>query len=243
MVEKEHIFLTIDQALQAICNDFRQYNPQIMLFCGIIRLISNGDTVVTRDRKKNGAWISTGGHQNMRWMDGPELVDYLCETVTTADLNSERLSAVCARVFQTHAFPDIHPETGQAGIRVETGMEEFHCLQCGRCCRSLDYSKELTAQDVAKWQALGRTDILKWVGVFKGHGHKTAYRIWMIPGTTQPARECPFFQKMPSENRWTCRIHDVKPAICRQYPASRKHAVMTGCPGFERTSRNKWKEW
>ncbi len=238
-MEKEHIFLTIDQALEAICNDFRQYEPQIMLFCVIIRLISDGNTVVMREREKNGAWVSMSGRQNMQWMDGPELVEYVCKTVTTANLDPERLSAVCARVFHSSAFPAAHPETGQAGIRLETGMEDFHCRQCGRCCRSLDYSRELTAQDVAKWQAMGRTDILEWVGVFEGHGHQKAYRIWMIPGTTQPTEKCPFLHKVPSENRWACRIHEVKPAICRQYPASRKHAVMTGCPGFEKKSRNK----
>ena len=33
--------------------------------------------------------------------------------------------------------------------------------------------------------------------------------------------------------RSVCTIQDVKPGICRQYPSSRKHAVMTGCPGFQ----------
>lgn len=56
----------------------------------------------------------------------------------------------------------------------------------------------------------------------------------MIPGKNQLADTCPFLKKIPAENRWVCKIHDIKPAICRRYPVSRKHAVMTGCPGFDK---------
>jgi Fe-S-cluster containining protein len=54
----------------------------------------------------------------------------------------------------------------------------------------------------------------------------------MKPGTREFAEACPFLQQKPAENRWICRIHNVKPQICRNYPVSRKHAVMTGCSGF-----------
>jgi len=239
MVEKESIFLTIDQALEAICFDFRQYDPQILLFCEIVRLISGGGTLVKRDTQKNGAWISEAGRRNLRWMNGPELVEYVCEILTSADLNPEMLSSICARVFRTRVVPTVDPETGHRGLRIETGMETFICRQCGQCCQSLDYHNEVTAEDVAQWKELGRPDILKWVGVFKRDGRATGYRIWMTPGTRQLAEQCPFLHKEPSENRWTCRIHDVKPAICREYPVSRKHALMTGCPGFETQRRNK----
>jgi Fe-S-cluster containining protein len=119
------------------------------------------------------------------------------------------------------------------GVRIETGMEDFSCRQCGGCCTSLDYHHELTEEDVAQWERLGRTDILKWVRRIEGEGRHKAYRIWTVPGTTRLADVCPFLKKIPSENRWECLIHDVKPAICRQYPLTRKHGIMTGCPGFD----------
>ncbi|MBW1800093.1 MAG: YkgJ family cysteine cluster protein [Deltaproteobacteria bacterium] len=237
VVTRDSIFLTMEQALEAVCIDFRQYAPQTLLFCAIIRLISGGETQVKRDMRKNGVWISMPGRPNMRWMDESELVDYVCEIFTGADLNPELLSSVCARVFQTRAFPAVHPETGQAGIRIETGMEDFNCRQCGQCCRSLDYRKEVRAEDVTLWRELGRTDILKWVGVIKRGGRETAYRIWVTPGTGAVAEGCPFLKREASKNRWYCGIHDVKPEICRQYPASRKHAIMTGCPGFSKQSK------
>ena len=236
MTEKEAVFLTLDEAVEALCSDFRQYDPQILLFCQTLRLISRGETVVKRDRKRAGAWISVPGRPNMHWMDPQELVEYVCEALSSADLNPELLSSICGSVFHTRAFPAPQADTGRMGIRIETGMEDFHCRQCGQCCQSLDYRKEVTAQDISQWRELGRLDILEWVGVFESEGREPAYRIWMIPGTSQRAEKCPFLYKESSENRWYCRIQDVKPAICRQYPASRKHALMTGCPGFEKPS-------
>lgn len=235
MAQRETVFLTADQALRSIRRDLRQYDPQVMLLCQILRLISGGKTVVRRDPNRDGAWISTPARQNMRWLGGPELVETVCESLEDAHTEPEMLASVCGRVFHARAYTALDPETGQVGIRVETGMDDFHCRQCGRCCRSLDYRKEVTAEDVARWRTLGRTDILDWVGIFERAGRETAYRIWMIPGTTKTAETCPFLHHVSEENRWICRIHDVKPAICRQYPFTRKHALMTGCPGFQRS--------
>jgi Fe-S-cluster containining protein len=127
----------------------------------------------------------------------------------------------------------IDPQTGCRGICIETGMESFYCRQCGRCCRTLDYHSGITAEDVASWQESGRADILEWVGVTRSNCLVPVYRIWVTPGTNQLAEVCPFLKRQSSENRWLCRIHDVKPKICREYPVSRKHALKTGCRGFE----------
>jgi len=234
MVEKESLFLNREEAVEAVCRDFRQYPPQIRVFCQIIRLISRGHIVTKREVQKNGAWISVPGSQNMRWMDGPEMVEYVCESLKARAPSVELLASICARVFHTRASTAVDAETGKEGVRIETGMEDFVCQQCGQCCLSLDYHKEITAEDVDRWEALGRQDILDWVGVFKGPDGKTSYRIWTIPGTSDLSDVCPFLERRSWENRWVCRIHDAKPEICRQYPASRKHAEMTGCPGFKK---------
>jgi Fe-S-cluster containining protein len=234
MTEKESIFLTREQAIDAVCLDFRQYEPQILLFSEIIRVISAEGMVASREMGKEGLWINQTGRRNMRWFEGTELIDILCKTLLKANPDPELLSAVCTRVFQTRAFPAEDPATGQTGIRVLTGMEDFHCQQCGECCRTLDYHNEISKEDVNRWKRLERVDILEWVGVFKKSNQGTAYRIWIKPGTREFADICPFLQKKPTENRWICQIHDVKPRICRQYPVSRKHAIMTGCPGFQK---------
>jgi len=40
-------------------------------------------------------------------------------------------------------------------------------------------------------------------------------------------------KNLPKQDKYICRIHDVKPEHCRNYPKSRKHAQKTGCKGFE----------
>ncbi len=233
MVEKDSIFLTIEQAIEAVCLDFQQYEPQVLLFSEIISVLSKGDMIARREMGKNGIWIRRTGERKMRWLEGPQLIDSMCDILSDSRPDPMVLAAVCARVFQTRAFPDKDPTTGQPGIRVLTGMEDFACHQCGKCCQRLDYHNEITADDVAYWKQAGRSEILDWVGTFQKNGREAVYRIWIKPGTREFAETCPFLQKMPHENRWICRIHNVKPQICRQYPVSRKHAIMTGCPGFE----------
>ncbi len=229
---KDTVFLTFDQALEAIFHDFRQYAPQVRLFCEILNLISRGDIIAEKRIGKDGAWIGVPSRQNMRWMDGSELLGFVCETLSAADLTPELFAALCATVFQTPARLLTHAQTGRVGVEISTGMEDFNCRQCGQCCRSLNYQKEVTSKDIELWEKLGRTDILKHVGIFERNGEEPGYLIWVVPGTLQLADGCPFLKRKPAEDKWYCGIHDVKPAICRQYPASRKHAVMTGCPGF-----------
>jgi Fe-S-cluster containining protein len=233
MEDKKHIFLTNEHVVKAICNDFRQYEPQVLLFCEVMRLLPGGESGVKMELHKKGAWVSAPDSRNLRWMEGSELAEHLCTTLAAIDFEPELLAAIASRVFQTRVVPDVDPKTGQPGLSIETGIEGYSCRQCGHCCLSLDYRDEIRVEDVERWQALGRTDILEWVGVFKGEGQKTVYQIWIQPGTREVAEKCPFLQKDAATNRWLCRIHDVKPAICRQYPVSRKHALMTGCPGFD----------
>jgi len=96
-----------------------------------------------------------------------------------------------------------------------------------------DYYNEITVEDVKRWQAMDRNDILEWVAAVESAG-QTTYRAWVRPGTGQPVSQCPFLRQHPTENRWSCGIHAVKPAVCRDYPLSRKHAHMTGCRGFSK---------
>ena len=51
-MENASIFLTTRETIQAIITDFRQYDPQIILFSGIIRLITNNRTHLKREPAK-----------------------------------------------------------------------------------------------------------------------------------------------------------------------------------------------
>jgi hypothetical protein len=227
----EKIFLTLQEAVDAVCADFRQYDPQLLLFGEIARLIT-GRALFKRDSEREGAWIRVPGGIQNRWMEAGEMVEYMCGLVRESQMTPELLASICRRVFRAPSYPHLDRQKGITGIFLETGMEDFSCRQCGRCCLSLVYHDDIGQEDVARWQALGRSDILAWVGVFEGRQGEKSYRIWTDPGTGQLCGRCPFLERIARENRWVCRIHDVKPAICRQYPMSRKHALMTGCMGF-----------
>ena len=64
-------------------------------------------------------------------------------------------------------------------------------------------------------------------------GDACVYDIWISPRTGDDVSRCPWLRKVPGSDKYTCRIHDVKPDRCRQYPLSRRHAEETGCKGFD----------
>ncbi len=200
-------------------------------------LITDNRIHLKRDPGKTGAWVSRMGKSQMQWLDGPELVEYMCHAITKTAWHPGLLTNVCARVFHTRASPHKDESTGEAGVRMETNMENFQCRQCGSCCRFLDHHNEVTAEDVARWKASGRHDILKWVRETATEGESRGYRAWVVPGTQVQADTCPFLEKAKQGRQWHCRIHGAKPTICGEYPLNRKHAAMSGCGGFKKKNK------
>jgi hypothetical protein len=164
-MSSESIFLTTEEAIDAITIDFRQYRPQILLFCSVIGLISANAIHFQRESGKEGVWINQRERTDMRWMEGAELVEYMCTAIRETPWSIEMLAVACRRVFQSRAAPVTDPDTGCEGLEIETQMGSLECRQCGRCCRCLDYHHDVGAGDVELWRSLGRDDILQWVGV------------------------------------------------------------------------------
>jgi Fe-S-cluster containining protein len=227
------IFLTPQQALAAVCRDLNQYAPQVPLMSEILRLVSGGRETIIPDPRNHILWRRREGEHRLQRIDPPTLVTVACERLTQSQLSLETWVSICRRVFQTRVQPGTDDVTGQWGLRVFTAMESFDCRQCGQCCRHLDFRHALTAEDVQRWRQAGRDDILAWVGDLKDMDGKTAYQMWVVPGTSRFADGCPFLKQGRSNHLWRCGIHKVKPLVCRQYPITRKHAVMTGCRGFD----------
>jgi Fe-S-cluster containining protein len=107
--------------------------------------------------------------------------------------------------------------------------KRFACTQCGHCCLNLGaFQTCATEADIALWEEHGRDDILEWVEEIA----PGIYDIWMNPQTGGDVSRCPWLRKSLRQNKYICRIQDMKPEICRNYPHSRKKAEETGCPGF-----------
>jgi Fe-S-cluster containining protein len=111
----------------------------------------------------------------------------------------------------------------------------FKYKQCGQCCINLldAFSTSVTEDDIRMWEQEGRDDILEWVDLIHVGGDQYVYDIWINPDTGDDVKRCPWLRKLPNQDRYTCRIHDVKPSHCRKYPKSKKHAKKTGCRGLD----------
>ena len=111
----------------------------------------------------------------------------------------------------------------------------FTCRLCGDCCRLLDaFDTCATEEDIRLWKNKGRRDILEWVNPIHCGGDEYVFDIWISPKTGDYVTRCPWLRKVPNRDNYICRIHDVKPEHCREFPKSREHAEKEGCRGFEK---------
>jgi Fe-S-cluster containining protein len=106
---------------------------------------------------------------------------------------------------------------------------EQDCLQCGKCCERWGWGQKGVVEDLVPWLEEGRRDILQHVSIRLSDGRWVSgtaitagdllrvsqVRYWQDrDGTT--IRKCPFFTRS-GEGKARCRIHDVKPAVCRAF--------------------------
>jgi Fe-S-cluster containining protein len=82
------------------------------------------------------------------------------------------------------------------------------------------------------WDSNGRGDILEWVDTIHVGDAHYVFDIWISPKTGEDVTRCPWLRKLPKQDKYICRIHDVKPEHCREYPKSRKHAKINGTNEF-----------
>ena len=107
------------------------------------------------------------------------------------------------------------------------------CTQCGKCC--LKYSAgaglgSATERDLLIWES-ERPEILKYTD-FLGD-------LWISPITGEEMVRCPWLRKLPKKERYKCRIHDVRPEICRGYPVDIDQMISDGCEMLEDSDLDK----
>lgn len=230
----DHIFLTVPELLDSIRIDFKQYPAQIDLFRKLVPILYNGTSVVVESGQHEGVWFRAGRKSKPRRIRDDALGNLLCKKLVSTTLAPETLSEIAHHVFWIETKQGVHPETGKPGVWLDTGMRHFSCTQCGKCCKTLRYQNECRPEDLALWQTAGRQDILKWVRIVNGGKTGERITIWVDPVTRKLVPICPWLKKEPNGVCYRCQIHEMKPFVCRQYPGTRKHAVMTGCKGFSK---------
>jgi len=231
MNENEKIFLTPKQVREAIRIDFKQYESQFDLFQELCPIITDNRNIVTKEGRNACVLITRGRKSKVRRMNDHDLGDYLFNILSEKTYPLSVIADICSKVFQTKTFVGLNDETGSTGIWIETEMARFKCRQCGNCCRNLKYHYDCTENDYKRWEVCERHDIMEKVMIVYSDSGTAEYRIWKEPGTSRFYPECPWLIPSPSKGQFACGIQDVKPAYCRQYPLTQKHAVMTGCKG------------
>jgi Fe-S-cluster containining protein len=207
------ILLTMEEAKDAMYLDLEHYGIQ-------------------RDTLEEIADMAGGGWPDRfrEVMDAEEpglydIVTLVREFLNSPIISEEVLFGSFSMMFWSQARK-ADDEHGEEGVALTTELHDFSCLHCGNCCTNLDYSRALTSEDIAMWKHAGRDDILAWVGKDKEDG---GYVIWVNPDTGETQEPCPF---LANENgNHACSIHALKPTICREYPATKKHGFMTDCAG------------
>lgn len=98
------------------------------------------------------------------------------------------------------------------------------CNQCGKCCEKYsDGGLSATASEIEFW-AVFRPQIYQYV---------SAGNIWMSPETGEQLLRCPWLEKVPSQEKYTCRIYHDRPDDCRHYPVSIEQMINDDCEMLE----------
>ena len=98
------------------------------------------------------------------------------------------------------------------------------CNQCGRCCQLYaDGGLTATASEIEWWQTF-RPDIARYVADGK---------IWMSPVSGEQLAHCPWLQKLPNQEKYTCSIYHDRPDDCKHYPVTIAEMVRDECEMLE----------
>lgn len=209
------IVLTMEEAKDAMCMDLAHYGIQ-------------EDTLEEIADLAGGGWPDL--FRGVLSGDDPPVdavIALVQELINSPTVTEEVLCGALSLMFWSDVRR-IDDPNGEALVGVATELDGFVCQHCGRCCTHLDYSRSLTPEDITLWKQAGRHDILARVGRDPDDGGSI---IWVHPETGECELPCPFLSSRNGQNR--CAIHDLKPATCREYPATKKHGFMTGCAGVE----------
>ena len=57
--------------------------------------------------------------------------------------------------------------------------------------------------------------------------------IWISPVTGKQTERCPWLQKLPNQNKFSCRIYHDRPDDCRHYPVDIEQMISDECEMLE----------
>jgi len=248
MAEKDIQFLTPEEAIHRVFADLVETTNDwfdVAFFARVYGFLTMGKARPGTFKKKGadgtklGIWYQGPGMARESFIDKRDFGSCAAPLITKLKDRPDDIAKIYEWVMWVKAIPG-KGRNGRPGILVETEMEKFQCTQCAHCCQDLSdaYSTTVDIEDINRWKEEDRWDILQWISMFEFDGQEAFGDLWINPNTGEEANRCPWLRKLPLKDTYKCRIHETKPAHCRNYPKSKKHALTTGCKGFgnDRTS-------
>lgn len=98
------------------------------------------------------------------------------------------------------------------------------CNQCGKCCTLYGGGGLTVAQREIDWWDDKRPDIARYVRNGK---------IWIDPDTGEGLLSCPWLEKVPGQEKYTCKIYYDRPDECKHYPVTVAEMIRDECEMLE----------
>jgi Fe-S-cluster containining protein len=242
MENKNLKFLSSEKAINEVFLDL--INPEkcyeLALFAKVYGFLTKGSARPGKkyfkesNRDEKGVWFKAKGAKKEKFIRAFDFKDVAIDIIPKVSAKTDEIAKAYKWTMWVKASPGKGAD-GENGIWFETEMKKFQCVQCGNCCRNLGdaFSTSVDMDEINHWRFEDRWDILNWVHIFNFDGKEAFGDIWFSPNTGNEVSRCPWLRKLPRQDKYKCRIHDTKPAHCGNYPKSKKHALTTGCKGFE----------
>lgn len=94
------------------------------------------------------------------------------------------------------------------------------CNQCGKCCvLYANGGLSASSSEIEYWET-NRPDIAAYVA---------GGEIWKDPESGEALLSCPWLEKTPGEEKYTCKIYFDRPDDCRYYPVRVEEMIRDGC--------------
>ncbi len=94
------------------------------------------------------------------------------------------------------------------------------CNLCGKCCTKYSNGGLSASQSEIEYWEIFRPDIVKFVA----NGE-----IWIHPETGEKIERCPWLQKQPDQEIYSCAIYNDRPNDCKYYPVTIEQMIADEC--------------
>ena len=99
------------------------------------------------------------------------------------------------------------------------------CNGCGKCCEKYG---TLPASQPTRCGSLARRSP-RYLAL---HDLRSG-DLWLNLQTGAEVRRCPWLRKVPREQRFKCRIYELRRNVCRDYPVNVQQMIDDGCEMLE----------